>query len=60
VALHYSARLGDRVRAGQEIGRLYASRADDRLAAELRSCFVVAEEGAAPPLIVERVAGDLA
>ena len=57
VALHYGVRLGDRVSAGQEIGRLYLSRADDRLAAELRGCFVVEEEGAAPPLIVARVAG---
>ena len=43
--------------AGKEIGRLYLSQADDRLATELRRCFVVDEEGAAPPLIVERVAG---
>jgi pyrimidine-nucleoside phosphorylase len=57
VALQYGVRLGDRVRAGQEIGRLYLSRADDRLAAELRNCFVVEESGAAPPLIVARVAG---
>jgi pyrimidine-nucleoside phosphorylase len=57
VALYYSARLGDRVRAGQEIGRLFLSRADDRLVEELRRCFVVEEEGVAPPLIVERVAG---
>lgn len=57
VALEYGVRLGDRVEAGEEIGRLYLSRADDRLAAELRRCFVVEEEGTAPPLIVERVAG---
>jgi pyrimidine-nucleoside phosphorylase len=57
VALEYGVRLGGRVEAGEEIGRLYLSQADDRLVAELRRCFLVDEEGAAPPLIVERVAG---
>jgi pyrimidine-nucleoside phosphorylase len=57
VALRYSARLGDRMIAGQEIGRLFLRRADDRLAEDLRRCFVVDEEGAAPPLIVDRLAG---
>jgi pyrimidine-nucleoside phosphorylase len=57
VALYYGVRIGDRVAAGDEIGRLYLSRADDRLADEFRHCFVVEEEGAAPPLIVERLAG---
>ena len=57
VALHYGVRIGDRVEAGEEIGRLYLGRADDRLADAFRRCFVVEEEGAAPPLIVERLAG---
>ncbi|TNF73111.1 MAG: thymidine phosphorylase [Acidobacteria bacterium] len=56
VALHYGVRLGDRVGAGEDIGRLYLRRADERLADELRRCFVVDEEGISPPLIVERLA----
>jgi pyrimidine-nucleoside phosphorylase len=57
VALHYGLRLGARVKAGEEIGRLYLSRADDGLAEDFRRCFVLDEEGTSPPLIVERLGG---
>ncbi len=56
VALETKARLGDPVAAGQELARVYLRREDDRLARLFAACYTVADEGAAPPLIAERVA----
>ncbi len=55
VSLLVEARLGDEVREGDEIGRLYLRRDDDRLVRAFEECFVVADAGEAPPLILERV-----
>jgi thymidine phosphorylase len=56
VALETKARLGDPVEAGQELARVYLRREDDRLVRLFAACYTVADEGAAPPLIAERVA----
>lgn len=45
VALRTQRKLGDQVREGDELARLYLRRGDDALVARLRSCFVVADEG---------------
>jgi pyrimidine-nucleoside phosphorylase len=55
VSLRVDARLGDEVRAGQELARLYLRRDDTGLAARMADCFTVADEGEAPPLLLERV-----
>ncbi|HEX2251785.1 MAG TPA: thymidine phosphorylase [Thermoanaerobaculia bacterium] len=55
VSLRCRARLGDRVEAGDELARLYLRREDDALARRLRACFAVEDEGAAPPLVAEKV-----
>ncbi|MES1211026.1 MAG: hypothetical protein ABUL63_01700, partial [Acidobacteriota bacterium] len=55
VSLLVETRLGDEVREGDEIGRLYLRRDDDRLVRAFEECFVVADAGEAPPLILERV-----
>jgi pyrimidine-nucleoside phosphorylase len=57
IALHYRARLGRRVEAGEELARVYLRRADAGLEARFEACFEVADEGTAPPLVVERVPG---
>ncbi len=57
VSLRYRARLGQTVAAGEELARLYLRRPDERLAAEVRACFEVADHGTAPALVIERVAG---
>lgn len=56
IALETKARLGDAVEAGQELARVYLRRDDERLARLFAACFTIADEGAAPPLIAERVA----
>ncbi len=58
VSLLMEARLGDEVRAGDELGRLYLRRDDERLVRSFAECFEVGEHGTAPvlpPLIAERV-----
>ena len=55
VSLRTQARLGERVEAGDELGRVYLRRPDAGLAERFRECFVVADEGEAPPLVYERV-----
>ncbi|HXU46268.1 MAG TPA: thymidine phosphorylase [Thermoanaerobaculia bacterium] len=58
VALRCEARLGDRVEAGGELGRLYLRRDDEGLAGRFAACFEVGGEPVAPPpLVVERIAG---
>jgi pyrimidine-nucleoside phosphorylase len=56
VSLEARARLGDEVREGDELARLYLRRPDDRLAALFAACFQIEDEGEAPPLILERIA----
>jgi pyrimidine-nucleoside phosphorylase len=57
VSLRCTARLGSPVTSGEELARLYL-RADDPAAVErCRRCFVVADRGVEPPLVVERVDG---
>jgi thymidine phosphorylase len=55
VSLRVDARLGQEVAEGEELARLYLRRNDDGLAARVGECFVVADEGEAPPLILERI-----
>jgi len=56
VALELRVLLGDRVEAGAELGRLHLRRRDEGLAARVAECFTIGDRGAAPPLIVGRVA----
>lgn len=53
VSLYLPVRLGDEVREGEELGRLYLRRENDHLAGLFEECFTVADEGAAPALISE-------
>lgn len=56
VALRYSARLGSRLEAGEELGRVYLRREDRELATRLENCFTVSEQRSpAPPLLLERL-----
>jgi thymidine phosphorylase len=55
VSLRVDARLGQEVAEGEEIARLYLRRDDDGLVGRVRECFVVDDEGEAPPLILERI-----
>lgn len=55
VSLLVEGRLGDEVREGDELGRLYLRRDDERLVREFEECFEVGERGEAPELIPERV-----
>jgi len=55
VALLTEVRLGDRVEEGAPLARLYLRRRDPRLAGRALACFELAEAGAAPPLIHERI-----
>jgi pyrimidine-nucleoside phosphorylase len=54
ISLETKARLGQEVRAGEELARVYLRRQDDRLAERLATCFTVADEGEAPALIAAR------
>lgn len=54
ISLETRKRLGQEVRAGDEIARVYLRRDDDRLAEHFLACFTVADEGQAPPLIAAR------
>jgi thymidine phosphorylase len=56
VSMRYSSRLGDPVERGQELARLYLREPNESLVREFRACFVIGDEGSAPPRIVERVA----
>jgi pyrimidine-nucleoside phosphorylase len=55
VSLRVDARLGQEMAAGEELARLYLRREDDGLVGRVGECFVVADEGEAPPLILERI-----
>jgi pyrimidine-nucleoside phosphorylase len=55
ISLETKARLGQEVREGEEIARVYLRRDDDRLAGLLEDCFQVADGGEAPPLIAGRL-----
>jgi pyrimidine-nucleoside phosphorylase len=54
ISLEIKARLGDEVREGDELARVYLRRGDDRLVELFAACFTVADEGGAPPLIAAR------
>ncbi len=56
VSLETKARLGQEVRMGTEIGRVYLRKDDDRLAQAFEACFTLADGGEAPPLIAARLA----
>ena len=56
VSLETKARLGQEVREGDELARVYLRRDDDRLAHAFEACFTVADQGEAPPLIAARLA----
>jgi thymidine phosphorylase len=56
VSLLVEARLGDEVREGDELGRLYLRRDDGRLVDRFAACFEVGDRGEAPELILERIA----
>lgn len=58
VSLEMRARLGDAVEEGQELARVYLRRivsAGDRDASRFGECFTVADEGEAPPLLIETI-----
>jgi pyrimidine-nucleoside phosphorylase len=55
VALHAAARIGQEVRAGDELARVYLRRPDDELARRFGECFRVEDEARAPKLLVGRV-----
>ncbi|HYU31675.1 MAG TPA: thymidine phosphorylase [Thermoanaerobaculia bacterium] len=55
VSLEMRARLGDAVEEGQELAKVYLRRSDERLARLFADCFTVADEGEAPPLVIEKV-----
>ncbi|HVR95561.1 MAG TPA: hypothetical protein VMW27_03035, partial [Thermoanaerobaculia bacterium] len=55
VSLRMDARLGQEVREGDELARLFLRRDDDRLVSLFESCFLIDEDAAAPELMVERV-----
>jgi thymidine phosphorylase len=55
VSLLVKGRLGDEVREGDELGRLYLRRDDDGLVERFAACFEVAERGEAPMLVSARV-----
>lgn len=56
VALHYTARLGQKLEVGDEIARIYLRREDDVLTARASRCFEITGETSPPPLIAGRVA----
>lgn len=58
VAFHYQRRIGDRLEAGETIGRLHLRRPDDELVARLAGCFDLADEVAPPNLIRDRVVAE--
>jgi thymidine phosphorylase len=51
VALRWVTRLGRRVDSGEELARVYLRRDDSELVRRFSECIVIADEGAAPPLI---------
>ncbi len=55
VSLETKARLGQEVRKGDELARVYLRREDDRLSGLFAGCFTVADEGEAPILIPARL-----
>lgn len=55
VAVETVARLGDPIRAGQPLARLYLRRPDAELTRRLGRAFVVDESGEAPPLVHRRL-----
>ncbi len=57
VAVHLKARLGDEVGEGEELARVYLRRDDADLVGRFAACFAVADEAAAPPLVLDRITG---
>jgi pyrimidine-nucleoside phosphorylase len=55
VALRYLTRLGRRVEGGEELARLYLRREDTGLVERFADCFEIADDGAARPLVLERI-----
>ncbi len=55
ISLETRARLGQEVSAGEELGRVYLRREDERLVEAFAACYTVAETGEAPPLIAARI-----
>lgn len=56
VALAVRARLGARIEAGDDLGRLHLRSADPALAARFAACFEIGPEPVpSPPLVVERI-----
>jgi pyrimidine-nucleoside phosphorylase len=56
VALQYRTRLGRQVEAGEELARIYLRTRDPELVGRFAACFEIGEQGAAPPLVAERLA----
>jgi len=54
VSLRYDCRLGDRVEAGQELGRLYLRRDDEAIRDRFLACFEIGDEPVAAPRLVRR------
>ncbi len=51
VSLRVEKKLGDSVMAGEPLARVYLRQDDAAVCAKLRDCFVIEDEGQAPPLI---------
>ena len=49
------ARIGQPVRAGEPLARLYLRRPDDGLAGRAGECFEIGEAAEEPPLVYERI-----
>jgi thymidine phosphorylase len=56
ISLETLARLGQEVAAGEELARVYLRREDAGLAAAFAGCFVVGDQGTAPPLLYHSAA----
>ena len=55
ISLRYTARLGERVEAGQELARLYLRNPDAKMEHAFAECFSVRDSGEPPLLIRQRV-----
>ena len=55
ISLETRIRLGEAVEEGEELGRVYLRKEDERLVAAFTACYTVEEQGEAPPLVAARV-----
>lgn len=58
ISLRVEKKLGDTVQTGEPLARLSLRRPDAEASAALGACFVIADEGQAPPRIYCQIRGD--